>query len=212
MFGFFKSKKPVERQLTHASQLKTGDMLTLIDSFAYPNWLKGQTLKVTDVQTYQYQHSAEYEFVLESESGNVVFLQIEREDGEEFANFSIKIQRDDVAEIFTLDEFARIFDEEALTHITTANTPEAFERFLASSYQQSEAPYICYFHNKDYRQLSLPRYQDESGEPCEVINLVSDDENHSINIEIWEGGETEISLTLSRPISDIVDLFPGHAT
>ena len=212
MFGFFKSKKPVERQLTHASQLKTGDMLTLIDSFAYPNWLKGQTLKVTDVQTYQYQHSAEYEFVLESESGNVVFLQIEREDGEEFANFSIKIQRDDVAEIFTLDEFARIFDEEALTHITTAQTPEAFERFLASSYQQSEAPYVCYFHNKDYRQLSLPRYQDESGEPCEVISLVSDDENHSINIEIWEGGETEISLTLSRPISDIVDLFPGHAT
>ena len=212
MFGFFKSKKPVERQLTHASQLKTGDMLTLIDSFAYPNWLKGQTLKVTDVQTYQYQHSAEYEFVLESESGNVVFLQIEREDGEEFANFSIKIQRDDVAEIFTLDEFARIFDEEALTHITTAHTPEAFERFLASSYQQSEAPYVCYFHNKDYRQLSLPRYQDESGEPCEVISLVSDDENHSINIEIWEGGETEISLTLSRPISDIVDLFPGHAT
>ena len=212
MFGFFKSKKPVERQLTHASQLKTGDMLTLIDSFAYPNWLKGQTLKVTDVQTYQYQHSAEYEFVLESESGNVVFLQIEREDGEEFANFSIKIQRDDVAEIFTLDEFARIFDEEALTHITTAQTPEAFERFLASSYQQSEAPYVCYFHNKDYRQLSLPRYQDESGEPCEVINLVSDDENHSINIEIWEGGETEISLTLSRTISDIVDLFPGHAT
>lgn len=212
MFGFFKSKKPVERQLTHASQLKTGDMLTLIDSFAYPNWLKGQTLKVTDVQTYQYQHSAEYEFVLESESGNVVFLQIEREDGEEFANFSIKIQRDDVAEIFTLDEFARIFDEEALTHITTAQTPEAFERFLASSYQQSEAPYVCYFHNKDYRQLSLPRYQDESGEPCEMISLVSDDENHSINIEIWEGGETEISLTLSRPISDIVDLFPGHAT
>ena len=212
MFGFFKSKKPVERQLTHASQLKTGDMLTLIDSFAYPSWLKGQTLKVTDVKTYQYQHSAEYEFVLESESGKVVFLQIEREDGEEFANFSIKIQRDDVAEIFTLDEFARIFDEEALTHIATANTPEAFERFLASSYKQSEAPYVCYFHNKDYRQLSLPRYQDESGEPCEVISLVSDDENHSINIEIWEGGETEISLTLSRPISDIVDLFPGHAS
>ncbi|MBE0364834.1 hypothetical protein PULV_a4198 [Pseudoalteromonas ulvae UL12] len=212
MFGFFKSKKPVERQLTHASQLKTGDMLTLIDSFAYPSWLKGQTLKVTDVQTYQYQHSAEYEFVLESESGQVVFLQIEREDGEEFANFSIKIQRDDVDAIFTLDEFARIFDEETLTHITTATTPEAFERFLASSYKQSEAPYVCYFHNKDYRQLSLPRYQDESGEPCEVISLASDDENHSLNIEIWEGGETEVSLTLSRPISDIVDLFPGHAS
>lgn len=90
MFGFFKSKKTPVRQLNHPSKLKIGDMLTLIDSFAYPQWLKGQTLKVTDVQTYQYKQSAEYEFVLESDSGKIVFLQIEREDGEEYANFSIK--------------------------------------------------------------------------------------------------------------------------
>ncbi|WP_199609275.1 hypothetical protein [Flocculibacter collagenilyticus] len=210
MFGFFKSKKKPERQLTHPSELKVDDMLTVIDSFAYPSWLKGQTLKVTDVQTYQYQHSAEYEFVLESESGNVAFLQIEREDGEEFANFSIKIQRSDVDAIFTLDEFARIFDEDGLTQIKVANKPEKFERFLANTYQQSEAPYVCYYHEKDYRNLSLPRYQDESGEPCEVIHLESEDENHSINIEIWDGGETEVSLTISRPINDIVDLFPGN--
>lgn len=211
MFGFFKSKKTPVRQLNHASQLKIGDMLTLIDSFAYPQWLKGQTLKVTDVQTYQYQHSAEYEFVLESDSGKIVFLQIEREDGEEYANFSIKIQRDDVDSIFTLDEFARIFDEEALTHITTQNTPEQFERFLAPSYQQTEAPYVCYFHNQDYRNLSLPRYQEQGGETCEIIHLASDDESHSINIEVWDGGDTEVSLTLTRPISDISELFPGDA-
>ncbi|KAF7774525.1 hypothetical protein CWB96_14425 [Pseudoalteromonas citrea] len=209
MFGFFKSKKAPERQLNHPSELVVGDMLTLIDSFAYPSWLKGQTLKVTDVQTYQYQHSAEYEFVLESESGKVVFLQVEREDGEEFANFSVKIQRDDVDTIFTLDEFARIFDEEHLSAIQAITKPEQYSHFLATNYKQSEAPYVCYYHEKDYRKSTLPRYQDESGEPCEIISLLSDDENHSINIEIWEGGETEVSLTLSRPVSDIVDLFPG---
>ena len=74
------------------------------------------------------------------------------------------IQRDDVDSIFTLDEFARIFDEETLTHITTQNTPEQFEHFLAPSYQQTEAPYVCYFHNQDYRNLSLPRYQEQGGE------------------------------------------------
>jgi hypothetical protein len=212
MFGFFKSKKAPERQLNHPSELMVGDMLTLIDSYAYPSWLKGQTLKVTDVQTYQYQHSAEYEFVLESESGKVVFLQIEREDGEEFANFSVKIQRDDVDKIFTLDEFARIFDEEHLSAIETVTKPEPYSHFLAASYQQNEAPYVCYYYEKDYRKQTLPRYQDESGEPCEIISLHSDDENHSINIEIWEGGETEVSLTLSRPVSDIVDLFPGSGS
>lgn len=211
MFGFFKSKKKVpQRQLTHPSELMVGDMLTLIDSFAYPQWLKGKTLSVIDVQTYQYQHSADYELVLESESGKVVFLQTERDDGKEFAHFSVKIQRHEVDEIFTLDAFARIFDEADLSSLNTVSQPDAYSHFLASSYRQNEAPYVCYFHEKDYRNVALPRYQDESGEPCEVICLVSDDETNSINIEIWEGGETEVSLTLTRPISDIIDLFPGN--
>ncbi|KTF10275.1 MULTISPECIES: DUF4178 domain-containing protein [unclassified Pseudoalteromonas] len=211
MFNFFKSKKEPERQLNHASELKKGDMFTVIDSFAYPSWLKGQTLRVIDVQTYQYQHSSDTEFVLETNSGQVVFLQIAQEDGEQWANFSIKVQRDEVDDIFTLDEFARIFDEESLTHIAVKNTPERFMQFLAKSYQQSESPFVCYFHNKDFRGQSLPRYEQDGGEPCEMICLASPDEGHSLNIEIWDGGETEVSLTLTRPITDIVDLFPGDA-
>ncbi len=211
MFNFFKSKKAPERQLNHPSELKKGDMFTVIDSFAYPSWLKGQTLRVIDVQTYQYQHSADYELVLESDAGKVVFLQIERSDGEEWANFSIKIQRDEVDEIFTLDEFARIFDEDDLTYLEVKNIPERYMQFLAKSYQQSESPFVCYFHNKDYRSQPLPRYEQEGGEPCEMICLESSDGSHGLNIEIWDGGETEVSLTLTRPITDIVDLFPGDA-
>lgn len=209
MFNFFKSKPAPERELNHPSELKKGDMLTIIDSFAYPAWLKGQTLRVTGVQTYQYQHSADYELVLESDSGQVVFLQIEQEDGEQWANFSIKIQRDDVDAIFTLDEFARIFDEDDLTYIDVKNTPAELAPFLANGYQQAEAPYVCYFHEQDYRGRSLPQYEQEGGEPCEVIYLSSADEKHGLNIEIWQGGDTEVSLTLCRPVSDIVELFPA---
>jgi hypothetical protein len=102
MFNFFKSKKAPERQLSRAQDLKKGDMFSVIDSFAYPAWLKGQTLRVIDVQTYQYQHRSDTEFVLETNSGQVVFLQVEQDDGEECAHFSIKIQRNEVEEIFGL--------------------------------------------------------------------------------------------------------------
>ena len=57
----------------------------------------------------------------------------------------------------------------------------------------------------------MPRYEQEGGEPCEMICLASDNEGFGLNIEIWDGGETEVSLTLMRPMSDIVDLFPGDA-
>ncbi|CAM4065817.1 hypothetical protein [Pseudoalteromonas byunsanensis] len=209
MFNFFKKKTVPTRQLTEPSQLKVGDMLTLIDSFAYPKWLKGQSLRVVAVHTYQYQYGAEYEMVLENQSGQVVFLQIEQEDGEQWANFSIKVQREDVDDIFTLDEFARIFDEDSLTQISVVNAPERFSQFLGNSYQQTQAPFVCYFHQRDFRQQTLPQFEQEGGEPCEIITLASDDDKHSLNIEIWDGGETDVSLTLSRPISDIVELFPG---
>ena len=74
MFNFFKSKKEPERQLNHPSELKKGDMFSVIDSFAYPAWLKGETLRVTDIQTYQYQHSSDTEFVLETNSGLTFLL------------------------------------------------------------------------------------------------------------------------------------------
>ncbi|MFP3428048.1 hypothetical protein R0J88_23800, partial [Pseudoalteromonas sp. SIMBA_162] len=77
------------------------------------------------------------EVVLETNSGPVVLLQIAPDDGEQWANFSLKVQRDDVDDIFTLDEFARIFDDESLTHIAVKNTPERFMQFLAKSYQQT---------------------------------------------------------------------------
>ncbi|CAH9062808.1 hypothetical protein PSECIP111951_02774 [Pseudoalteromonas holothuriae] len=209
MFNFFKKNKAPTRQLSEPTDLVVGDMLTLIDSFAYPQWLKGETLRVVAVNTYQYQHSAEYEMVLESNSGQVVFLQIGQEDGEQWANFSIKIQREDVDDIFTLDEFSLIFDEESLTQITVANIPERFSQFLATSYTQTQASFICYFHEKDYRGQSLPQYEQPGTEACEMICLASNDGNHSLNIEIWDGGETDVSLTLTRPLSDIVELFPG---
>lgn len=209
MFSFFKSKPQATRQLTDVNDLQVGDMLQVQDSFAYPAWLKGQTLRVTAVNTYQYQRSAEYEFVCETDNGRIVFLSVSAEDGERWLNFAVKIERDDVQQIFGLDEFSRIFDEDGLTNIRVAEKPDDLARMLADEYQQSQAPYVGYFHNKDYRDLTLPQYVDDQDESCEIIELLSPCENFALYAEIWDGGDTDVILTMSRPVSDIVAFFPG---
>ena len=57
-------------------------MLQLIDSFALPPELKGQTLRVVAVNTYQYEYSSETELVLKGASSTPIFLHVEEEDGE----------------------------------------------------------------------------------------------------------------------------------
>jgi hypothetical protein len=205
----FKKKAAPERQLSHPKDLQEGDMLQLIDSFALPKALKGQTLHVVDVNTYQYQYESETEFVLKGDSGTSIFFTVENNDGEEWANFSIKVQRQDVDDLFTLDQFASIFDSEDLVTIERVNDVDEFERWTAKSYVQGAHPSTAYYYNQDYRGRKIPEHVEDGGEPLEYINLQDPDDMYSVNIEIWDDGETDVSLTITRPITDVVDLFPG---
>lgn len=206
----FKKKTAPVKQLEHPKDLKKGDMLQMIDSFALPPQLKGQMLHVIDINTYQYEYQNDTEFVLKGDTGSSIFLTIENDDGEEWANFSIKIQRQEVDELFDLDKFAEIFDSEDLTDITRVNEVAKFERWTTSHYKQQSHPSTAYYYNKDYRGQQIPQHVEDGGEPVECIDLADAEQDFAISIEVWDDGETDISLTLSRPMSDIVDLFPGN--
>jgi len=206
----FKKKTAPVKLLEHPKDLKKGDMLQMIDSFALPPELKGQSLHVISVNTYQYEYENEFEFVLKGDGGTSIFLTIENDDGEEWANFSIKIQRQDVDDLFGLDQFADIFDSEDLSEITRQKEVAGFERWTTDLYKQQSHPSTAYYYEKDYRGRSVPKHVEEGGEPVEVICLSDPEEDFCVNIEVWDDGETDVSLTLSRPITDIVDLYPGN--
>ncbi len=205
----FGKKKPEPRQLSHPRDLQIGDMVQMIDSFALPPELKGQTLRVNAINTYQYKYENEFELVLKGDGNQSIFLVVENDDGQEWANFSIKIQRQDVDNLFDLDQFAEIFDVEDLVSVDRSAEIKQFERWTAARYKQTAQPSNGYFYEKDYRGQTIPEYVEDGGEPVECINLSDADDDFAINIEIWDDGETDVSLTVSRPLSDIVDLFPG---
>ena len=205
----FKRKAAPERKLTHANQLQVGDMLQLIDSFALPAQVKDQTFHVIAICSYQYQHQMSYEYELRSDSGHNIFMSLENENGEEWVNFSRKLSRNQVAELFDLDQFAEVFDSEELTCIDRQQEPSKLERWTAEQYQQTAQPSIAYYYEQDLRGKTASRYVEDGGEQCEVINLESDNGKHSIDIEIWQDGETDVFITISRPLTDIVDLYPG---
>ena len=206
---FFKKKTAPVKQLEHPKELKKGDMMQMIDSFALPPELKGQTLHVIDINTYQYEYENETEFVVKGDSGTSLFVTIENDDGEEYVNFNLKIRRKDVEKLFDMDQFADIFDSEELTEITRIGDIEKFSRWTTDKYIQDGHPSTAYYYNKDYRGKTVPKHVEEGGEPCECISLIDSSDSFAVNIEVWDDGETDVFLCLRRPLTDVEDLFPG---
>jgi len=205
---WFSKEEEKVRSLEHPRDLQVGDMLQMLDSFALPSELKDQMLTVVAINSYQYEEGDDYEFVLKGSSKASIFLTLGDEDGESSANFSIKIQRQDVEALFGLEQFADIF-EEALVTIERQGEDETFNRWVADTYTQTEAPYVGYFYASDCRGQRISEYEEDGqGEAFTYYALESPDAMFGLEIEVWEGGETDVAVSIYRPLSDIVELFP----
>ena len=109
--------------------------------------------------------------------------------------------------IFNLDEFSKIFESKGTTLL--AKDISIVDGFIAEEYTQTViAERGYYYEGKDFRG-SQPSSLEGEGEPFDYFCLVSKRGTHAVEIEVYEGGETEVYLTLYRDASDIKELWPA---
>ncbi|MFT5789160.1 MAG: hypothetical protein ACI8SJ_001275 [Shewanella sp.] len=211
--GLFGKKEEPKRQLDHPSKLNKGDMISLDDSFALPPQLRGQQLRVEAVNTYEYERKQQTEWVLKGHGSDTIFLGLD-EDDETYLALSIKVNRGLVDQLFDLEQFSTIFEEpgkaELITSKLSSELATEFELWLSPQYHQVTFAGFGYFHRQDYRGKKPPQDADgATGDPFESYQLLDDDEDKAVDIEVYDGGETDVMLTLYRPLSDIRDYWPG---
>ena len=210
--SFFKNifkKEKEQRKLTQVNQLLVGDIIQLTDSFALPETLRCQQFQVTAVTSYEFENSTQTEWSLSGRSDLVLFLALEVDDVSEL-KFSIKIEHEDVESLFDLDEFSEVFSEPGNAFLTKQQDTDLTSAWTSDEYQQSVFSRIGFFHRKDHRSEKLSEYEGkDSGEQFELYTLLDKEQDKGIDIEVWQDGETEVFLTLYRPVTDIIDMFPG---
>ena len=198
------SSKKALRTLEKPEQLNVGDIITLDDSFALPSLLRGQSLEIRRINTYEYEHSKSIEWVLQGSTDDILFLSLESDDIQTLV-FSLKINRDVVSNIFDLDQFSTLFDEPGNATLTVKETPDGLSQWLANNYRQCEFAQFGYFHGIDHRKNGL---DDHQGDSFERYSVISDDEKFGLEAEVYQDGETDIVLSVHRPISDIRQYWP----
>ena len=198
---------PKPRALDNVEDLLVGDMIELSDSFGLPPRLRNQQFRVIGIVTYQFEHEFQTTFNLEGVNNDHLDLTIENDGGRQSAAFSLSVDQHKVEQIFDMDQFSQVFDGEALARLG-ATEFEGLEHWLAADYQQEVRAQRGYFYNQDCRGQGPSKFEGD-GEAFDYYFLVTPDQTHGVEIEVYGGGDTEVSLTLYRPVTDIKALWPA---
>ncbi|MEI6895156.1 MAG: hypothetical protein V5789_11140 [Colwellia sp.] len=205
----FNKSSNEQRKLTEVSQLLLGDIIVLSDSFALPETLRGQSFEVKAINTYEFIDKVQIEWALMGTNNLEIFLSLEVDDITEL-KLSLKIQHEDVETLFNLDSFSQIFDEPGEAFLDKQADSDITSLWSSEQYQQRVFAIIGFFHRKDHRSESLSAYEGKDcGEQFELYSLTNEDHSKGIDIEVWQDGDTEVCLTLFRPLSDIIDMYPA---
>jgi hypothetical protein len=210
--SFFKNifkKTEAARQLTSPHDLKINDIIVLTDSFALPESLRKQEFQVTAINSYEYERSTQSEWVLTGNNDIELYLALDMDD-KTHLKFSLKIEQQDVEALFDLEDFSVIFEEDEQAFLDRKIDTETTSGWTSDQYQQSVFAQVGYFHRKDHRSEKISAYEGkDSGEQLELFVLYDQDQSRGIDLEVWQDGDTDVFLTLYRPLSDIVDMFPA---
>jgi len=203
------NKEQEQRKVTSPRQLMVGDIIVLTDSFALPESLRQQQFQVSAINSYEYEHHTETEWVLSGHSDTELFLSLDVDD-KTYLKFALKIQHEDVETLFDLDEFSTTFDEPGEAFLEKLADNNLTNGWTSAQYQQSIFAKVGYFHRKDHRSENLSQYEGkDAGEQFELYQLLDQDQSKGIELEVWSDGDTDVFLTLYRPLTDIVDMYPG---
>ena len=205
----FNKSNNEQRKLTEVNQLLVGDIIALTDSFALPESLRGQDFQVKAVNSYEFEDKVQTEWALVGNNALEIFLSLEVDDITEL-KLSLKIQHEDVETLFDLERFAEVFDEPGQAFLDKKADSELTAMWSSEQYQQSVFAKVGFFHRKDHRSENLSAYEGkDSGEQFELYSLFNEDQSKGVDVEVWQDGDTEVCLTLFRPLSDIIDMYPA---
>ncbi|MBF0153747.1 MAG: hypothetical protein HQL64_08415 [Magnetococcales bacterium] len=214
MAGFFKNifgSRPnaAGRSLQHPRDLRRDDLLRFgtLETQA----LSGGRFRVTDVNTYLLGNERLPKLTLTGDDGSVVYFSLDLRDGAALFSVSGRLQRSEVARLFKLEEFARLFEdkEEALS-LSRVEEPPSMAGWTAPLYHLQIDALKGIFHKGDYRgNAFFPRPQE--GEGMDYYLLVDNRAIHTIEVEVYDGGETEVYVSRRFPISKIEEMWPGSS-
>lgn len=188
--------------LEHPKDLRVGDLFEM--GLSPISELNNKTFKVIEANTLDYGEGLETAFIITAE-GQKYGLYLSSDDEGESLQFSKLIKRSDVAKIFGLEVFGDIFEEGTSWNSPVNDVPSALEDWIdMQGYYKSTDALKAYFEKGDHRfDLNKSR-----AEEFDYYDLKGSGGAFSIEVEVYDGDETEVFACRNLPLHSIDKLWP----
>lgn len=209
--SFFKSlfgsgdSEPKGRKLSHPRDLRAGDII----KFRYIDQsdVSGKEFEVAQINTYIYGDICYPELVLKDRSSNIVYMMVEEEDGEEYLALSKKVDKTKINDLISPNDMTAIQARGNGTSVTVATKPEGYAEWLVDHYREVDDNVRGAFVKGDARYLSDEEMNRQERFSSHVLEDA--DGEYALEIEVYETGEIELSVTAYQDVHEIEEMWPG---
>lgn len=200
--NIFRKKEPAaERRLRHPQDLRKGDFVTF--QFLPQQEVSGKTFEVSKVNTYTYDGVDYPEMILKNKEGDIIFMMVEEEDGEEYVGLSKKVPKTMIRDLIDQEMLDLIFARGTGVRVNLQSKPEELSAWLGDKYMETDE-YLGHFSKGDARAKEFG--QDER---FRAYELHDHSDEFAIEIEVYGKEEVEMSLTVYHDINVIEEILPG---
>ena len=196
------------RTLEHPRDLQLGDMVKF--GFADQQIISNQRLEVEAVNTCDLGGEARKKivFTLRGVGPSCRCAVVETSCGD-VIELGRAVLPDDVEQVFDIEAFMDLLDPDTgINHVLERQgEPEDLAGWTGTVYRQ-EAGHNAYLYSGDYRSRPMPE-DAEAGDAFSYYLLVTDDRRHGLEVQVYDGGRTEVYLLAYLGLAKIEALWPA---
>lgn len=166
--------------------------------------LSGRRLRVESINTYQFGNEALTSFVLAQDKDAGASMIVAESEGEQYLAISRRISISDRIKLFDSHDLEGVVSQTDVTRLSCNNDVPEIKGWVVSSYKREIQGMHGRLFKGDFRAAPLPAAS--VGQDFQYTLLVSDSNEHAIEIEKYGDGRMEVYATVYRRLSDVGEI------
>ncbi len=191
-----KAAAPTEEKPLSLDELKAGCIVGF--GFVPQSYVSGRRMPVTHVNTYQFGEEKLISYVFAPQNEAAISMIVAQTGGEKYLALSRRISLTDRIKLFDARELESVIDKLDVKTLRGKDGGDSFKGWLVPSYTKQIQGLKGKLSKGDARSDKLTDTQE-----FEYFLLVSDSNEHAIEIEKYTDGRLEVYATVYRRTSDI---------
>ncbi|MDE3059621.1 MAG: hypothetical protein KGJ06_01250 [Pseudomonadota bacterium] len=173
--------------------------------------LSGRRLEVSAINTYQFGEESLTSFVLSQGKEPGVSMIVAEAEGEQYLAISRRISAGDRTKLFNSYDLESVMGKPDITRLTCRDNNPDYKGWAVPVYKREIQGLKGRIFKGDFRKQPLPPVAE--AQEFEYTLLVSESNEHAIEIEKYADGHIEVYTTVYRRMNDIGEItHPGSET